>query len=156
MSDCDVTLQYQNQQGGLWHSLGEYKPGVHTELGGGALMLPKESNVRVIETPTDEQSRQNPRVIQNYGRLGVGLPSLYIDKSMCSAPSAVSSSSQQQQQQQPPPQQQTSPLIRTGPPAWLWLSAAILALLALLVTLVDRKILFSKAKGTLRSFLHPK
>jgi len=84
LSDCDVTLQYQLGENGLWHSLGQYPAGMHTELGGGALYLPSESNIRVIETPVNPSSTDPPRIIQNWGQIGSGLPSLYIDNSMCS------------------------------------------------------------------------
>jgi hypothetical protein len=153
LSNCDVTLQYQIGEGGIWHSLGEFAPGMHTELGGGALFLPSESIVRVIETPLhtnnddDGGGEGKVRVIQNWGKVGTGLPSLYIDNSMCNMQneerkkrkeaqcSSTSSSS---------PQKQSNGNGNVGgPPKWLLISCVILALLSvmlsLLVAVVTRK-----------------
>ncbi len=135
LSDCDVSLQFQ-MPGGIWHSLGTYPPGMHTELGGGALLLPESVNLRVIETP--EPGHENDatvHVVQDWGRLGPGLPSLYIDNSMCTklAPSATAAL-----KPAPPPVART---IAQRPPTWLMQSAWILAALAviLVVWLVSTK-----------------
>jgi hypothetical protein len=77
LSDCDVTLEYKLEDGTLWHSLGQYPPGNHSELGGGALLLPSTSTVRAVET-------KSGKVLANWGTLGQGFPSLFIDTTMCS------------------------------------------------------------------------
>jgi hypothetical protein len=77
LSSCTVLLQFQLNSAGLWHSLGEYGPGVHTELGGGALFLPRTSNLRAVNKKTGQ-------VITDFGNLGTGLRTLYVDNSMCS------------------------------------------------------------------------
>lgn len=85
MSDCTVRLEYQHGSDGLWHSLGEYAPGMHSELGGGTLLLPSDSNIRVVDV--------NGKVVQNYGRLGDGLHTLYVDSSMCQTSTKSTASS---------------------------------------------------------------
>jgi hypothetical protein len=84
LSDCTVILQYQDSQGGLWHSLGEYAPGQKTELGGGVILLPQNVNIRAIKKPelTDEGSVQ---VVLNWGRLGESSPSLFVSAQRCSS-----------------------------------------------------------------------
>lgn len=81
-SRCTVEFQYQREAGGLWHSLGTYGPGEAVELGGGALYLPKEVNLRVIRSPKPG-STDPPLVVVNYGRLGDSLPSLAVTPSHC-------------------------------------------------------------------------
>ena len=79
LSPCHVRFEYQVPGGSLWHSLGEYYPGNHTELGAGALWLPRESTVRAVDVHTG-------RVVQNWGRVGAGVPSLFVDNTMCAVP----------------------------------------------------------------------
>ena len=79
LSPCHVRFEYQAPGGSIWHSLGEYYPGNHTELGSGALWLPREATVRAVDIHTG-------RVVQNWGRIGAGLASLFVDNSMCSVP----------------------------------------------------------------------
>jgi hypothetical protein len=77
-------LQYQEQAGSLWHNIAEFAPGQNTELGGGALFLPKEVNLRVIKKPK-EGSSEPPTVVLNYGRLGNSLSTLFVPQDACSS-----------------------------------------------------------------------
>lgn len=121
MSDCDVTLQYKLGEEGLWRSLGQYGPGMHTELGGGALWLPQEARVRAVESsPSLFTDPSTGRVIQDWGRLGSGLPSLYVDNTMCVRDSTTATAPA-------PPVPCTT--VKQCPPRWLWVSTCILAAL---------------------------
>jgi hypothetical protein len=132
-------MQYQIRNGGLWHSLGEYLPGMHTELGGGALFLPKDVNIRVIETPKTAKEQDAPRVIQNWGVLGDGLRSLYINNDMCYRERSDNNSSSPS-----PVNHNACPPTKKPVPTWLIYSVSIIALLALVagvttVLLLKRK-----------------
>lgn len=118
LSNCTVVLQYQNEEGGLWHSLGEYGPNQHTELGGGIVLLPQEVNVRVIEKP-DPSSTGPPKEIANYGRLGSSLPSLYVTANQCFSGKASAQAPQATQFSQP---SQASQIAQSQPVkiSWFW------------------------------------
>jgi len=128
LSDCDVTLEYQTTEGGLWHSLGQFPAGMHTELGGGALYLPQHANLRVIETPSIINPG-TPRIIQNWGRVGAGRESLYIDNTMCSKPRDAVPTVGASPCAAPPP-------CPHSPPNWFYQSIVIVLVLALLLGLV--------------------
>lgn len=91
LSNCTVTLQYQVQNDAPWHSLGTYGPGEKILLNGGALFLPKTSNIRVIKTDHPNSGQKSPTIITNWGNLGSGLPKLFVDNSMCNQESATES-----------------------------------------------------------------
>jgi len=78
LSQCPVTLQYQDRPGGLWHSLGTYGPGQTIELGSGAIYLPSNSNIRAIHAE-DPKLNRPPQVVTDWGRIGQGMASLSVD-----------------------------------------------------------------------------
>lgn len=84
LSECTVMLQYQSSDGDVWHSLGTYGPQEHTELGRGVLLLPREVNLRAIQITGSPDDLTHPKVLVNWGRLGISAPSLFVDPSMCS------------------------------------------------------------------------
>lgn len=116
LSSCQVRLEYKTGEEDTWHSLGEYGPGQHTELGGGTLLLPASSSLRVVEVKSGD-------MISNIGRLGKGLPPVYVDNTNCQAGSATTPSAEPPERTCPPPGHVT---------AGQWaLAGVILGLLAL-------------------------
>lgn len=79
LSDCTVVLQWSPPRGDVWYSLGVYAPNDSVELGGGALLMPSECNVRCIEL-------KSQKIVANWGRIGSGLPSLFVTKEQCQLP----------------------------------------------------------------------
>lgn len=77
LSTCKIRFEYKPPGNKHWDSLGEYEPGAHTTLDGGSLWMPKETAIRAVNAHTG-------KVVQNWGRVGDGLSSLYIDNAMCS------------------------------------------------------------------------
>lgn len=77
MSECSVTLQYRLPRSAIWYNLSDFPPGSKTELGGGTVLLPGDAVLRVVETNNPEH------IILDLGRIGIGLPSIYIDSNMC-------------------------------------------------------------------------
>lgn len=82
LTNCTVILQYQTDDEGIWHSLGEYGPNQHTELGGGVLLMPQNVNLRAIRIPPAGTTR-SPDVVASWGRLGPHVPSLVLSPDRC-------------------------------------------------------------------------
>ncbi len=83
LSECTVVLQYKVPQEDEWRSLGMYHPGEHLDLGNGALWLPHDARLRVLQIPRQGTDLKNPKLVVEFGQIGSGLPDLYVDQSMC-------------------------------------------------------------------------
>jgi len=125
-----VALQYRLEGGVLWHSLGNYSPGHHAELGGGVLLLPATASIRAVETQTADSDQ--PRVIADWGNIGEGLPTVYVDTTMCNRQSTVNVSPGASPAPPPSPQK--------GPSQWILWAAAIFAVIALIVALWNSRV----------------
>jgi hypothetical protein len=131
LSDCHVTLQYQLEDGKVWHSLGTYPPGNQIELGGGVLMLPSSAKIRVVEAlpGSTMASFEEGRVIADWGLVGTGLPTLYVDNSNCRTGS-TSPNKNGVASPAPPPC-----ITKNKPPLWLWVTLLFLACVAVALAL---------------------
>lgn len=76
LTECAVMLQYNIPPSKTWFSMGVFQPGEHMDLAQGALYLPSKAQMRAIKADSGE-------VLTNYGEIGQGIHSLYIDSDMC-------------------------------------------------------------------------
>ena len=129
LSDCDVSLQYRLPRGNIWHSLGEFPSGNHTEFGGGVLLLPSEAEIRAVRTANNSNNKNE--VVADWGNVGKGLPSLFIDNSMC-----TKSSVNEKLTSCPPQVVQT--VVSKCVPNWLLWSGIVLGLICLIMGIVIR------------------
>jgi hypothetical protein len=131
LSDCYVTLQYQLEEGKIWHSLGTYPPGNQIELGGGVLMLPSSARIRVVEAVAANSttgSFQEGRVIADWGVVGTGQPTLFVDNSNCRKQGGDTPGTTSPCMTAASP---AAPCInKRKPPLWLWLTLLFLAIVA--------------------------
>lgn len=131
LSDCTVELQYQAENENLWHSLGQYAPHTRTELGRGAIFLPQSSNIRVIDI-------KNKKEIVNYGRLGKGLPHLFVDSTNCTENSQIAGLSSSTSSLYSTSSSSCPPCeLKTCTPLWLQLLVSLL-LFAVIYMIVKR------------------
>lgn len=138
LSDCDVTLQYQLEEGKVWHSLGTYPPGNQIELGGGVLLLPSLAKIRVVEAlPGDTPGTfKDGRVLANWGVIGTGLPTLFVDNSNCRRAEGAVNVSNSSSSAAPSPAVPCKNKVK--PPMWLWLTLLFLAVVAVALGLSNQ------------------
>lgn len=132
LSDCDVSLEYRLPHGELWHSLGEFASGNHTEFGGGVLLLPSQAEIRAVKSRTETGTEVN-EVIADWGNVGNGLPSLFIDNSMCTKSSVSGSAASPSVCSPSQPSSPQTTVIYTGAPNWLLWAGIVLALICLIM-----------------------
>jgi len=135
LTTCMVVLQYKLPDEGEWRSLGMYKPGEHLDLGDAALWLPSQARVRILQIPNHGKDLQHPKLIAEFGEIGLGLSDIYVDQNLCQeSPEILPGSSSYTAESSCPPR--TCP---TRPSCVFPLSIRIwtfLVLLVLLFTLV--------------------
>lgn len=127
LSNCHVSLEYRLETGTLWHSLGLYGPGDKTELSGGAIYLPSDAILRTVNAKTG-------KVISEYGRLGQGFSTLYVDSTMCEG--AIDSSQRESPTQSVAAAPQCPAII---PLWWLWWASLLVLICAVITGLVIKQ-----------------
>jgi hypothetical protein len=99
------------------------------------LLLPSTASVRAIETPSNPNSTDPPRTVANWGVIGPGIPTLFVDSKQCSKPLVNNSANVTTA---PLESKYTFATAKNRPPMWLWVSVLVCSVLAITISIGTR------------------